>query len=120
MLTHPELYNDSVEAAVEAFSDPALKEAGKAITALLRKGRGVDASSIASELPEGRTRSMVVRLLMAEEDGFIEAPEKMLDDSLRGILGRGRPKDSTAEVIRRLEEAGHKEMAREMRRRIER
>ncbi len=119
ILKFPELYNDKVEAGIEAFSDPLLKEAGQTIAKRLREGRGLDAGALIEAAGTEEVRKSIAGLLFKDDDGFIEAPERMLEDSLKRLLNKGKIKTTTEEMIRKLEETGRTEVARDIKKRVE-
>ncbi|MBI5902134.1 MAG: DNA primase [Deltaproteobacteria bacterium] len=114
LLKHPELYNERVRAAVDAFKDPALKEAGSIIVGFCSAGRTLDPAAIMDEIKDGRAAG----LLFKDDEGFVEAPEQMLEDCLKGVLRRGRMKDATVEMLRQLEQTGMTDVARQIKDRV--
>jgi len=119
ILKFPELYDDKIEAGIEAFSDPLLKEAGRTIAKWLREGKRLDAEALIEAAGTEEVRNSIAGLLFKEDDGFIEAPEKMLEDSLKRLLNKGKIKTTTEEMIRKLEETGRTEVARDIKKRVE-
>ncbi|MEK7773787.1 MAG: toprim domain-containing protein, partial [Deltaproteobacteria bacterium] len=115
LLKHPELYNDRVKAAVDAFRDPALKEAGSTILEFCSAGRALDPAAIINEIKDGRAAG----LLFKDDEGFVEDPEKMLEDCLKGVFRRGRMKDATLDMLRQLEQTGMTDVARQIKNRID-
>lgn len=120
VLAHPELYSEGVGEAVDLFSDEELRMAGKALAAAFKGGQGLKAGALLDEIEDESARATLAGLIMKDDDGFIESPEKMLADSLARILGRNTMKDSTRRMLESLEEAGFDDMAREMRKRVDR
>jgi len=118
MLARPDLFNPEVEAAVGRFTDPALKEAGEIIARLVKAG-GFDAGAVLDEIKDEQLRALIAGMIMETEEGFIDRPERMLTDTIEGIMRSGMPKESTLSMIRRLEEAGLAEEAAEMKKRLE-
>lgn len=119
ILKHPELYDDKVESAIGAFTDPALKKIGSVASQFLKQGRSLDASAIMEEMGEGDIKASVAELFLKEDDGFVEDPRRMLEDSLKRVLSRGKIKDTTMEMIKRLEDTGRSEVASLIKKRIE-
>ncbi len=117
LLKHPELFSDKIETVIEVFRDPALKEIGLFIADSCKKGLKIDASTL-GELKDEEAGT-VAALLLREDDGFVESPEKMLEDSLKRILNRGRIKETTQEIINKLEETGRNEVASLIKKRFE-
>jgi DNA primase len=117
ILRHPELFSPRVEEAVGRFRDLALREAGRYISVCLKEGRTLDFAALVEGLSDERLKGVVAGMLFKEDDGFIENPEKMLDDSLRKVLNRGKLKETTEHMIERLEASGRKEMAEKVRER---
>ncbi|MBI5885175.1 MAG: DNA primase [Deltaproteobacteria bacterium] len=118
ILKHPELYDARFAAAAEAFAPGAMKDAAMVIARLCREGRVLAAPAILDGLPAGGDRAAVAEVLFRDDDGFIESPAQMLEDSLKSIRIGAKLKDGTVELLKRLEESGNKEMAEEMLRRL--
>lgn len=121
IVSHPELFSPAVEEAVAEFTDPVLKEAGLALAGRLKQGGAFDAAFMeeAGEGEEGaEAKSELARLAFGDE-GFIEAPERMLEDCLKRVLNKGKIKETTRGVIKRLADAGQTEAAVEMEKKIE-
>lgn len=114
LLKHPELSNERVRAAVDAFRDPALKEAGSIIVGLCSAGRTLDPAAMMDEIKDNRAAG----LLFKDDEGFVESPEKMLEDCVKGVLRRGRMKDATVEMVRQLEQTGMTDVARQIKERV--
>ncbi len=119
ILKFPELYNDMVEAGIESFNDPVLREAGLIIARELRDGRVLKSSALIEAAGGEEAKRCIAGLLFKDDDGFIEAPEKMLEDSLKRLLNKGKIKTATEEMIKRLEDTGRLEVARDMKKRVE-
>jgi len=119
IIRHPELFDENVSAAIEAFSDGRLKEAGRAMTSSLKKKKPVEVSELFGEFKDEDTLAWLASELMKDDDGFVEDPRKMLDDCLKKVMNRGKLKETTEEMIKRLEESGLEEAARKMRARAE-
>ncbi|MFQ5441349.1 MAG: DNA primase [Thermodesulfobacteriota bacterium] len=119
IVNHPGLYSPDVPEAVEAFKDGGLKEAGRKICERLKSGNGLDISVLAEDLSDEKTSGVAVAGLFRDDDGFIEEPEKMLKESLKKVMNRGKLKSSTEEMIKRLEESGRAEIASEIRARVD-
>lgn len=120
IIRHPELFDAEVSEAIEAFSDGRLKEAGRIISTRLREKRPVEVSELFEEFSDGETLRILASELMKDDDGFVEDPLKMLGDCLKKLMNRGKLKETTEEMIRRLEESGLKEVALKVRERAER
>ncbi|MEE9613865.1 MAG: DNA primase [Thermodesulfobacteriota bacterium] len=117
VLRHPELYGERVAEAFALFTDPLMKEVAGTVGVAFKKG-GIEPSALV-ECAEGGGESEEVKNWMAgvlfkEDDGFVESPERMLDDCLNKVLNRGRPKEKTRELIKNLEESGRADTAREV------
>ncbi len=118
ILKHPELYDEKVEEVINSFEDPLLRKAGSAILNFCKNGgRGTEA--LIDEVADDAVRGFIAGLLIKDDDGFIEEPEKMLKDCLNRILNKGKIKATTEEMIKRLEETGRSEVARDIKKRIE-
>lgn len=118
LMKHPEMYNNEVASAVEGFSDPVLRAAGAAVLAFCREGRPIDVSAVFEGLQDGVAKSSLAALIFKEDEGFIESPLKMLEDCLKR-LKKGRFKDSTREMLKRLDDAGRADLSTEIIKRIE-
>ncbi|MBI1910624.1 MAG: DNA primase [Deltaproteobacteria bacterium] len=118
ILKHAELYDDRVGAAIEAFSDTALKEAGRIISEFCRQGKMLNASTLIEGIKDDGIKARLAELLFKEEEGFIEDPQKMLEDCLKRVLNRGKIKPTTQEIINRLEELGKADIASDIKKRI--
>ncbi len=123
LIRHPEIYTPDVETAVEAFSDAALKKAGRAVCGLLKQGKAIQAAELLDNTDDAESRKRLATLLFRDDDGYVEEPERMLKDSIRSVLNRGRVKPSTQEFTREsiklLEEMGKSEVALEIKKRLE-
>lgn len=119
LVKHPELYTGEEDAAIEAFSDPELKSIGLLVAVCLREGRVFNAQTLMEEAGSEGLRGKVAELFFGGEDGFIEEPGRMLQDSLKRLLNRGKIKATTQEMIKLLEQTGKSEIAVEIKRRIE-
>lgn len=115
---HPELMSDAVTVAVESFSDPVLKKAGSIIAGSISQSKPLDASSLMDEADDEPTRTLIAGLLIKDDDGFIEDPARMLEDSLKRVMNRGNIKETTRRMIERLEETGRTEVASDIRKRM--
>jgi len=120
VLRHPELYGDDVAAAIARFKDPLFKEVGGVVSASLNSGKPLNISALSDDIikVEG-ARDWIAGALFNENDGFVESPEKMLEDCIGKVFGR-KLKKETLELIKKLEEAGRDDAAREIRARAER
>lgn len=118
ILKHPNLFEPGVGEAIKSFRDPALKSAGLAISGFLSSGKDLDHSALLEEIKDEAIKARVAELLFKDEEGFIEGPEKMLEDCLKRVAQGGKIKEHTREMIKRLEETGLDEVAREIRKRV--
>ncbi|MCL4874223.1 DNA primase [bacterium] len=123
LLKHPAFYSPEVDQAIGRFTDPGLKEAGRIISGLCREGKSLSGGGLLDNVGEEAVKARLAELLLREDDGFVEEPEKMLKDSLKAVLNRGGVKPSTMEFaewsIRLLEETGKSELARDMKKKLE-
>ncbi len=117
IVRHPEFCTPQVEAAIDAFTEPLLKEAGKAVCDFYRENKALDHARLVEEIEDEHLKGLVALSLIKDSDGFIEEPEKMLKDCLKKILNRGKLKVSTQEMIKMLEESGMADIAGKMRER---
>lgn len=118
ILKHPELFSDKIKTAIEAFSDPVFRKIGLFLADNCEKGLKNDPPALLAELKD-EDAGAIAALLFKEDDGFVEDPGKMLEDSLKRVLNRGRIKETTQEMIRQLEETGRDEVASLMKKRFE-
>ncbi|MFQ5737235.1 MAG: DNA primase, partial [Thermodesulfobacteriota bacterium] len=118
LASHPELYVPAVEPAVDGFADAVLKEAGRAIVSRIKAGGAID-DSVIEEVEDEAVRSALARLMLGGDEGFIESPGRMLEDCLKRVLNKGKIKETTRAMIKRLAEVGLSEAASEMEKRIE-
>ncbi len=118
MARHPELFSESVSVALESFSDPVLKKAGSIIAGSISQAKPLDAASLMDEAIDEPTRALIAGLLIKDDDGFIEDPARMLDDSLKRLMNKGNIKETTRRMIERLEEMGRTEVASDIRKRM--
>lgn len=118
ILKHPELFDDKVEDAIGSFADPVLTLVGGIVKTYLKSGRKLDAASLIEEVGDDVLKGSIAGMLFKEDDGFIEAPEKMLEDCLKRGLSRDRLKETTKEQLKKLEEMGKGDIASEVKKRI--
>lgn len=119
IMKHPELYNPEVEAAFEAFTDGELKSAAKAVGALCREGLPVSGPALLERVEGEALKGAMAELLFKEMDGFVEEPARMVQDSLKSILNRGKIKPSTQDMVKLLEQMGKSDIAVELQKRID-
>jgi DNA primase len=119
IMKHPELYNPEVEAAFEAFTDGELKSAAKAVAALCREGLPVSGPALLERVEGEALKGAMAELLFKEMDGFVEEPARMVQDSLKSILNRGKIKSSTQDMVKLLEQMGKSDIAVELQKRID-
>jgi DNA primase len=118
ILRHPELCTEGVLDVMGIFSDPLLKRVANMVAASSKAGC-LDPSTIMEAAEDEQARSWIAGVLLKEDDGFIESPEKMLEDCLRKVLNAGKPRESTRRLIKRLEESGLGDVAMEIRSKLE-
>ncbi len=122
ILKRPELYDGRVEEALGCFKDPLLK----GVAEVVKKGfndRTVRESSALAELADDdRIKAFITEAVLREDDGFMEEPERMLQDSVEKILRRDMMRPSlnpgVIELVKRLEDGGKEEMAEEILKRL--
>lgn len=119
ILGHPELLTDEVARAVEMFEDADIKKAGRFIVERLKSGAPAGLSELVDELGDEKAVSKLASRLFRDEDGFIENPEKMLEDCLKKVLNSGKLKPETEDMLKRHEEAGKDDFAPKIRERAE-
>jgi hypothetical protein len=105
---------------MEAFLDPDLKRAASCVAGYLtdRAGAVFDLKGFIDEIEDEALRGKIAGMALSDDDGFIDSPESMLGDCVKGVLGRGRPKKTTMDMLKRLEEAGKSNVAEDIRKRI--
>ncbi len=118
VINSPGLYCDDVREAVSLFGDEVLKKAGLVICEAMEGAHPVRIDAIADALQETEVDGFIKTGLLRDDDGFIGDGEKMLKDSLKKILNRGKLKKATKDMLCRLEDSGHTELAREIKNRI--
>ena len=119
IMKHPELLCPEVEAAFEAFTDDELKAAARAVAGLRREGVAVSGPALLERVEGEALKGRMAELLFREMDGFVEEPARMVQDSLKSIMNRGKIKTSTQDMIKLLEQMGKSDIAIELRKRIE-
>ncbi|MBI5468112.1 MAG: DNA primase [Deltaproteobacteria bacterium] len=117
ILKFPALLDEKVEEAIEAFKDPDLKRIGVAAAGTLKGGKALDAGALIEGLGDERLSGVAAGIIFKEDDGFIEAPERMLEDSLKRVLNKGKLKESTREMIQMLEDMGISDVASDIKKR---
>lgn len=126
VLTHPELLSAEVLDALGSFRDPLLKRVAEAVAASSAGSStnssgecGFEPSDIVDSTEDEEVRSWIAGELVKQDDGFIESPEKMLADCVKKVLNAGKPREATRRLIERLEESGFKDVAMEIRTKLE-
>lgn len=119
IMKHPELFNPEVEAAFEAFTDDELKAAARAVAGLCREGVAMSGPALLERVEGEVLKGRMAELLFREMDGFVEEPARMVQDSLKSIMNRGKIKTSTQDMIKLLEQMGKSDIAIELKKRIE-
>ena len=117
VVRHPEFYGERAAEAIATFKDPVMKEVGETLGLLLSSGGLLSRQALIDAVATAEARSWLAAILIGNDDGFIEEPSKMLDDSIEKLLGQGALKHSTLEQIKRLEEAGLHDIAGRMKER---
>jgi len=118
VLNRPGLYCGDVREAVSLFGDEGLKKAGLVICEAMEGARPVRIDEIADALQGIEVDGFIKTGLLRDDDGFIGDAGKMLKDSLKKILNRGKLKRATKDMLGRLEDSGHTELADEIKKRI--
>jgi len=118
ILKFPALLDEKVEEAMQAFKDPDIKRIGAVALRLIKGGKAFDAGALIEGLEDAKLGAVAAAILFKEDDGFVEAPERMLEDSLRSVLNKGKLKESTLEMIQRLEELGRSDIASDIKKRV--
>ena len=118
-MKHPELLSPEVEAAFEAFTDNELKAAARAVAGLCHEGVEISGPALLERVEGEALKGAMAELLFRDMDGFVEEPARMVQDSLKSIMNRGKVKTSTQDMIKLLEQMGKSDIAIELRKRIE-
>ncbi len=119
ILAHPKLFTDEAARAVEMFEDADLRKAGGFIAGRLKAGQTASLSELVDELGDEKAVSKMASMLFRDEDGFVENPEKMLEDCLKKVLNKGKLKPETEDMIKKHEEAAKDGFASKIRERAE-
>ncbi len=119
LVNRPDLYCLEAREAVAAFRDNGLKKAGAIICEAMEGPGPVRIDEIAEALHGAEIDGFIKTGLLRDDDDFIGDPEKMLKDSLKKILNRGKLKKATKEMLGRLADSGQAELAQEIKKRIE-
>jgi len=119
IMKHPELLSPEVEAAFEAFTDNELKAAARAVAGLCHEGVEISGPALLERVEGEALKGAMAELLFRDMDGFVEEPARMVQDSLKSIMNRGKVKTSTQDMIKLLEQMGKSDIAIELRKRIE-
>lgn len=120
ILKNPNLYNEDIRECFKLFKDPFLKEAAGFVSSFLDSGGDLASPRLSAEIDDPELLNWISGVLLREDDGFIESPEKMLADCMERVKGAGLLKRATLEQIKKLEEAGKKDIADLMRQRATR
>jgi len=118
ILNRPELYCADVREALAVFGDSGLKKAGAIICGAMEDPGTFRIDEIADALHGAEIPGFIKTGLLRDDDDFIRDPEKMLKDSLKKILNRGKLKKATDDMLGRLEASGQSELAQEIKKRI--
>ena len=114
ILRNQPLCSDSIRDCLKLFKDPFLSQVAEFISASLEAGRELSSSALLAEIDDPDILSFVSGVHMRDDDGFIESPEKMLSDCVARVSGKGKISPEILEQIRKLEEAGKKDIAEQM------
>ena len=120
ILKNPALYDDNIRECFKLFKDPFLKGAAAIVSSYLDSGGDIASPKFSAEIDDPGLLNWISGVLLREDDGFIESPERMLADCMERVLGAGKLKRSTLEQIKKLEDAGKKDVAELMRQRATR
>jgi DNA primase len=118
ILRHPEFCREEVLDALGVFSDPLLSKVANTVAVSSKVAR-FDPSTIMDMAEDEEVKNWIAAELLKEDDGFIESPEKMLEDCLKKVLNEGKPRETTRRLIKRLEESGFGDVAMEIRSKLE-
>ncbi len=119
IMKHPELYNAEVGAAFESFTDEELRPVAKAVSSLCAEGLPVSGQALLERVEGDVLKARMAELLFRDADGFAEEPARMVQDSLKRILNRGKIKPSTQDMVKLLEQMGKSDIAVELQKRID-
>lgn len=120
ILRNQAFYNDNIRECFKLFKDPFLNEVAEFVTTSLDSGRELSSPALLAEIDDPDILNWISGVIIREDDGFIESPEKMLADCVARVTGAGKLKPEIARQIRKLEEAGKNDIAEQMRARARR
>ncbi len=122
ILRRPELYSNTVAEALERFKDPFLKEVAEVVKRGFNDRAVKEVLSLAELTEDARIKTFITETVMNEDDGFIEEPARMLRDCVERIFKRdllgAHLNPEVMELVRKLEERGKGQIARDILRRL--
>jgi DNA primase len=116
LLRFPRLYNERAAEALAMITAPPLSEVARFVEKFVVSGGPVSLDEVDGIDAKG----WISGTLMSDDEAFFESPEKILEDSVKKMLRRGKPKDATEEQIKKAEAAGLSDVAQAMRERATR
>ncbi len=115
ILRNQELYDENIRECFKLFKDPFLKQVAGFVASSMDCGRELSSPALLAEIEDPEILNWISGVLIREDDGFIESPEKMLADCVARVTGAGKLKPEIARQIEKLEEAGKSDIAEQMR-----
>jgi DNA primase len=107
LLLHPELYNESVDSAIDRFGNAVLKDATKYVVNFIKEGTGkIDVSSLVDAGLKESVKNCLIGVAVKENDDIRDAPEEILMDCCKKVISSGELSEDTVKLIKKLEEAG--------------
>ena len=120
ILRNQAYYNDNIRDCLKLFKDPFLLKIAQFVTTSLDSDRELTSPALLAEIEDPDILNWISGVIIREDDGFIESPEKMLADCVARVTGAGKLKPEIARQIEKLEEAGKNDIAEQMRARARR
>lgn len=113
LLRHPELFSTETAEALLLFKDPFLAQVASSVALSLKDG-AFNAQSVLDSIEDEEVRGFIAKALVVEDRGFVESPERMAKDCIDKVLMAGKPRGTKKELLKRLDEGGRTELAREI------
>lgn len=104
---HPEFFNDEVDSVI--IKDEFLSLTGQTLKNMIKQ-YGRDIEGHIDEITDEKVRGFIVETVF-EDDGFVEEPEKMFNDSMAKLQHKSILKPATLKQIEMLRDAGLTEEA---------
>ncbi len=111
IIRHPELYSLRVAKCLDNFAGSLTAPAARLIKDHYAESEVFDSQRLLDKAEDDEVKGLIAESLVGEDDGFIEAPERMLDDCIDKVTDVNGPRETTKEIVRRLKESGRDDMA---------